>query len=333
MKNFTVTFLVSVLIFGIIAFLVVTFALGALTSDPGVEPGVTTDVNDPPSGPTLSEIQLSGGTDFTALLVGVDYQPEVFSDYVVGSGQKIGFPSEANEFFSVNNQRTPSADTIIVFRVDPENGRMIMSSIPTDASVILNGKSVCLGDVLYLGGIDTLCETVSALCGLPIDYYATVDFAGVAAIVDQIGGVEFNVPQDMEYEDAAEGLKIELSGGMQVLDGEKSLMLLRYRSYADGSSFRLRVGLEFLRALLSKAVQSVSLEDAPQVYSIMKTSVKTNFTTADFMENVKMFSLYNDFQKIVVNYPGTVSQKDGVRVFEPNISAALELFSAYKFAG
>ena len=335
MKNFTVTFLVSVLIFGLIAFLIIGSALGALRAnpDPDLNPGEDTGGDDPGSTPSGSDISQTGGTSFTALLVGVDYQPTVFNDYIVGAGSQIGFSPESNSEYSLFHSRIPSADTIVVLRIDKQNERIMLSSLSRDTVISINGGEMALGSLLYYGGIDYLCEAVTSLCGLPIDYYAMIDYAGLAEIVDQIGGVEFNVPFEMNYEDPAEGLKIKISSGVQKLNGETAVKMLRYHSYPDGNVYRMRVGVEFLKSLLQTAAASIRPADAAQLYSTLKSCVKTNFTTADFLQNMDMFFLYENFQKTVITYPGTISEKDGIKRFEPNVSAALELYRGYKFAG
>ncbi len=335
MKNFTVTFLVSVAIFGLIAFLVISFVLSALRSSPtpDITPDDSTAIDDPGPSPNVSEIAKSGGSSFTALLIGVDYQPTVFNDYIVGSGEKIGFANGSGEEYSLFNARTPSADAIVVVRVDKENGRIMLSSISRDTVLHINGGQMLLGDVLYQNGLDSLIEATTSLCGLPIDYYAMIDYDGLASVIDQIGGIEFSVPYKMNYEDSAEGLKIEIESGVQKLNGEKAVKLLRYNSYPDGNIQRMRLGVDFLKALLQATVSHTNLSDAPQLYASLKSCVKTNFTTADFLENLKMFLLYESFQKVVISYPGTVTEDNGTRRFEPNISAALELYRDYKFAG
>ena len=127
-------------------------------------------------------------------------------------------------------------DTIMVATYNPKNQTASLLSIPRDT---YTGKDHSQGrpnekiNALYTKGIDKIREKVNELTGLDLKYYMVVDNEALIKLVDVIGGVEFDVPTNMNYHDDTQGLSIELSKGVQVLDGDHAEQLLRFRKNDD----------------------------------------------------------------------------------------------------
>ena len=86
--------------------------------------------------------------------------------------------------------------------------------------------------------------------GFEIDNYAVVNTKAVAEIIDAIGGVYFDVPQDMVYRDPIQGLDINIKKGYQLLSGADAVKVLRFRDgYAGGDIQRIGVQQEFFKAI------------------------------------------------------------------------------------
>ena len=83
--------------------------------------------------------------------------------------------------------------------------------------------------------MDCLKETVSQLLGVPIDYYFTVETEGFVALVDAVGGVDFDIPVHMSYDDPHQGLSIHFEPGLRHLDGQEALAVCRLRTNQDGT--------------------------------------------------------------------------------------------------
>ena len=70
-----------------------------------------------------------------------------------------------------------------------------------------------------------------------MDFTVTVDLDGFAALVNAIGGVDFEVPISMNYDDPYQDLHIHFSAGMQHLSGAEALKVVRFRHNNDGSGY------------------------------------------------------------------------------------------------
>lgn len=97
------------------------------------------------------------------------------------------------------------------------------------------------------GIIGTANSVSDVLYGIPINYYAVVDYDSVKTIVDGIGGVPVNVEKAMKYDDPMDKppLHINIPAGEQVLDGEHAIQYLRYRKgYREGDIGRVKAQQE-----------------------------------------------------------------------------------------
>ena len=137
-------------------------------------------------------------------------------------------------------------DTIMCLGYDPETQKAFIVSIPRDTFI---GKS--LGNAKPQDKINSIYDEknpkkilrkVNELTGLNIEYYVTVDNQALIKLVDILGGIEFNVPIDMNYDDKSQNLHIHLKKGTQIIDGKKAEMLLRFRHNNNGTSYSMEYG-------------------------------------------------------------------------------------------
>jgi LCP family protein required for cell wall assembly len=171
------------------------------------------------------------------------------------------------------------ADTIMLCSFDPETEAVDVISVPRDTyferAGFMNGGFLKI-NAAALEGPRELCEAVhDVLLGIPINYYAMVDYKGVAKIVDSMGGVPVDVPMDMNYTSKKQKLVIDIKKGEQVLDGEHAVQFLRFRSgYIEGDLGRVNAQQEFVK---SAAKQALGL-DLPKVAVAAVKNVDSTIT-------------------------------------------------------
>lgn len=162
-------------------------------------------------------------------------------------------------------------------------------------------------------------KAVENITGHKIDNYILVNTKGFKDIIDSMGGVEFNVPQRMEYEDPYQDLYIDLYPGMQHLDGDKAEQLVRFRGYPTADLQRTKVQRDFLMAALDKLL---SPEGILKISSVKDAAIKnfdTDMSEADLLaymgllmdneitsEDITFFSLEGD----VVDMGGSYFKPD-----------------------
>lgn len=149
-------------------------------------------------------------------------------------------------------------DTMMLLFLDGKNGRVNLLSLPRD-TYVQGGYAVPKLNSVYGAngggeeGMDALMDAVKDCIGYRPDGYLLVKLDAFVDIVDAMGGVKFDVPQDMYYDDPSQNLHIDLAAGLQTLNGEDAMGLVRYRSgYAMADLRRVEVQREFVAAAMDQ---------------------------------------------------------------------------------
>jgi len=187
------------------------------------------------------------------------------------------------------------SDTIMIASYDRKNKVADIISVPRDTYFPREGygKYSEFMKINSIYGSDdnrqqAVMDAVEELTGIPIDKYVSIDYEGVRAAVDAVGGVEFNVPFHMRYTDPYDTppLYINIQAGNQIIYGDKAMEFLRFRKgdpgypgYAEGDVGRIQTQQEFIKAAIGKAL-SLKL---PNVISSVYPYVKTNFTLTELL--------------------------------------------------
>lgn len=169
------------------------------------------------------------------------------------------------------------ADTIMLGVFDTVDKKASLISVPRDTLVRVNGKNYKINATYGLGGAELLKQTVSEMLALPVDYYVMVDLQAFTAIVEEIGGVWFTVPVDMDYDDPTQDLHIHLKAGYQLLNGEQAMGVMRCRNcYDDADMGRVRTQRAFLTTLIKQTVSLSNVTKVTSLVNIVSTYVDTD---------------------------------------------------------
>ena len=212
-------------------------------------------------------------------------------------------------------------DTIMLASYDPKTQEAALLSIPRDTFIgddINYTTDMDKINAVYQTGVENVLEDVRNITGINVQYYLKVDTKALRTLVDEIGGVYFEVPMDMHYTDKRQNLYIDLKAGYQLLDGDKAEQVVRFRHNSDGTTYpyeyggedlgRMRTQRAFLTALLEQTIQNMSVEMIFDFLDIAKQYVETNLDfnaikdyvpyIIDFkMENLKTATLPGEAQQ------------------------------------
>jgi LCP family protein required for cell wall assembly len=174
------------------------------------------------------------------------------------------------------------SDTNILLAVDAVNQSIYGVSIPRDTKAVWNGKSHKINAAYNSGGIEMLADVVSDQLGIPVDYTVLVNLKGFVALVDAIGGVDFNVPIDMDYEDPYQDLYIHISKGMQHLSGSEAIKVVRFREgYASQDIGRMETQQKFLKAVAKQMLKVSNVTKIDNFVKIFQKYVTTDLTVGN----------------------------------------------------
>lgn len=184
-----------------------------------------------------------------------------------------------------NDDGTGNTDTIMLGKLDTVRHTADFVSIPRDTLINVDSPVRKINSV-YWGarnnggdGIAALKEHVKKLSGIEPDCYAVIDLDVFVEAVDQLGGIWFDVPERMYYE---EGPVIDLQPGYQLLNGEQSMWLCRYRSsYVNGDIDRIDVQHDFLKAAAEQFLSLGSIPNVSKLAALLAENMDTNMSAAN----------------------------------------------------
>ncbi|MGW1227722.1 LCP family protein [Streptomyces sp. NPDC002530] len=202
---------------------------------------------------------------------------------VLGSDSRAG--AENKELGGGGGVRGARSDTALVVHIPEGRSRAVAISIPRDTLVtrpectkadgtkVPSAERRMFNSVYSQVGPACVVKTVEKMSGVRIDHYLEINFAGFKGLVDAIGGVTVDVPQDIH--DTSTGLDVK--AGPQKLDGTDSLKYVRTRhGIGDGSDLgRITLQQQFLFALLSEVKKQDLLGSPTSAYKIANSATKS----------------------------------------------------------
>lgn len=253
---------------------------------------------------------------------------------VVGSDSRENLPDDLEgSFGGFGGAR---ADVIMLMQA--AGGSRQLLSIPRDLWVDIPGEGVGKINAAYaFGGPDLLVETVSAETGLAINHYMEVDFAGLAGIVDALGGVELDFPHPAR--DLKSGLLVE-TAGTQTVDGATALAYARSRDYEElrdgswvsaGGTDIERTGRqrEVLLEIMSKATSPSGLVRSPAVLTEVtgRLTVDSSISPATLLATAWSLRSATDTQAVVLPVVG--ASEGGISYVVRSEPAATDVLAAF----
>ena len=186
------------------------------------------------------------------------------------------------------DETSGNTDTILIGRVDAAEHRIDLISIPRDTYVNRDWEVRKINCVYTAArnagedGLEGLREAMRGLCGFDADCCAVFDLNTVIEAIDLMGGVYFDVPFDMDYEDAAQNLSIHIPAGYQHLTGEQCVQICRYRkNYVNGDLDRISLQHDFLKAAARQFISLGSIPNLAKVVQLAASSVDSDLTPAN----------------------------------------------------
>jgi LCP family protein required for cell wall assembly len=189
------------------------------------------------------------------------------------------------------------SDTMILLSVDPVARTAGILSIPRDLWANIPGfkpnkinTAYYFGDLYKVpgGGPALAMATVEATLGVPIDYYAVVDFNSFIRFIDLIGGVKLDIPEPIRVDPLGDKPPRTLQPGRQVLPGYLALAYARTRSTPGGDFDRAARQQQVILAIRNRLLEPRTfqrlLENAPEIYAELSAGIRTNLPFDDALK-------------------------------------------------
>ncbi len=247
------------------------------------------------------------GIDFSSL---TDHTPLTDDTSIVqAEGGKI------NVLLMCTDMDGLRTDAIILAQYDTDTNMVNMLSVPRDTRMYvgnryqkINAAHAYMTDG-KIGGAEATVEAVTRITGIPINYYIDFSLDGVAHVINEIGPIEFTIPDicgdglGMVYDDPVQSLHINLPPGTYELNGTQAVWLMRFRhgnwdydlnngqggfrGYIDGDGSRMELQQEFIKAVVDQKVNASLVLKIPSIFKAVSEEVKTNLSVRDVVKYSK----------------------------------------------
>ena len=297
----------------------------------------------------LTVLAIAGIFILTIVLTLLFYSPRVDDrpPFSTGQNENAGAdPSDSEASSSVYERKegfytfliagvdafSNNTDVLMLASLDTKNGKIEIVQIPRDTYInktvggytsltrvnavfaaeynrqVRDGVSARSAKTLAMQ--DLTKRLSEALC-IHIDEYVLIDTDGFRHVIDAIGGVDYEVPRDMFYEDPAQDLYIDLKAGYQHLNGSQCEQLIRYRSgYATGDIGRVEMRGDFMTAVFSQVKNKIGLDSMLKLIrdGEIVQKIRTSMSLVDMLAYVRMVYRLDDDAVRVRTISGSVVQ-------------------------
>lgn len=233
-------------------------------------------------------------------------------------------------------------DTIMLAGYNPDTNQAFLLSIPRDTFVGSNEATAGGFDkinALYQKSPQKTVEAVENLTGINIDYYVTVKTSALVQIVDAIGGVEFDVPINMDYDDPTQDLHIHLKAGKQVLNGEQAEQVVRFRhnnngttyssEYGDNDEGRMRTQREFLKTTAAQVISWNNVDKIKEIATAVFSNLETDMSLSKILGYVPYAAEFNIENLSMEQLPGTPEMINQLWFYKADSEETKELINGY----
>lgn len=167
---------------------------------------------------------------------------------------------------------------IWLVRVQMPEARFSICTVNPESILTIGGKGVTFEDIYAKSGEKELVAAMKAYSGLEIDKYIGASDENFKALVNYLGGVQINVPEQIEYK--SEEFNTILVRGMQNMKGDTLFRYLRYLGVTEyeGPRSQSKIFGDFLKNLFSEKY----VEKRSSIFSKISNSMITNISIVDF---------------------------------------------------
>lgn len=210
-------------------------------------------------------------------------------DYGEGVRPKADGERKSEDFYTVlilgrDTGGGGNTDTMLLASYDVTNQKAMVMSIPRDTMVNVSWDVKKINSVYNTygcgeKGIQAVYKEISQLVGFEPDYQVVVEWEAVGKLVDAIGGVYFDVPYDMHYNDPYQDLVINQAKGYRLLNGDDAMQVIRWRkndgTSGIGDSGRMEIQQDFLKAVIK---QMLTIKNIGKIAKVFQESVETDMS-------------------------------------------------------
>ena len=236
---------------------------------------------------------------------------------------------------------TELTDTIMLCAYFPQEQKVSILSIPRDTFVGDDKDNTTSYDkinALYQKSPENTLEAVRKLTGVDVRNYVVINNNALEKVIDAVGGIYFDVPIDMWYDDPTQDLHIYINKGYQLLNGENAVKVLRFRHNNDMSTYpkeygeqdlgRMRTQREFIKAAASQILSSNNILKLNEILEIVFDNIQTNLSISELIKYIPSATEFNVENMKTEALPGVADYLGALSFFIVNENQSEQMVSS-----
>ncbi|WP_251515919.1 LCP family protein [Staphylococcus sp. Marseille-Q6910] len=222
-----------------------------------------------------------------------------------------------------NGQTTEHSrsDAMILSTFNADKNRIRLLSIPRDTVSYIPkvGYYDKITHAHVFGGPTSSMDAVEATLNVPVDYYIRINMDAFVDAVDELGGIKYDVPYNLDEPNTNDDGNIKVKKGYQTLNGDQALAVARTRHH-DSDLKRGERQMELIKILFAKAQQTNSFDKLDNVISIVGKNSKHNFSQKE-MEGFVSTYMRHDMDIKSKQLKGKDDYLKGIYYYNPSIKS------------
>ncbi|MDE9830242.1 LCP family protein [Staphylococcus delphini] len=236
----------------------------------------------------------------------------------------LGIDDSSTRRKNGQNPENARTDAMILSTMNPDKHQIRLLSIPRDTLSYIPevGYYDKITHAHAYGGPEASMRTVEANLNVPVDYYVRINMEAFAKTVDELGGIEYDVPYDLNEPNTMDKGRIKLKKGKQQLNGDEVLAVTRTRKQ-DSDLKRGQRQMEVLKILFKKAQETKSLHKLDDIIEIVGKNSKHNLNYAEIKALATNY-LANDVDIQSQQLKGENELLNGIYYINPDVDNLIE---------
>lgn len=365
LKNFAITFLISALVFGGVAYFVTQFLTETITGifdaesselDGILTPTTSdtpahTDTPDPAVDPDDTDAAVLAGESFNMLFIVTDHQPELFDNYYP-DGDTLDLwetdPTKPATGLLGADYRHTRAISVLLLRVDKERQEFTYTVFPAITRVSTSSGEHTLSDLYHLYGRDYIIDTVSAMTGLSVDHHFLINVTEMYELINRMGGFSLYMTTDLYYNGIvatsekpsdADAITLPLlyQIGQNSIDGSGMHALMVWEDYSSAEALTRRNELlvNILIQILDKLTGMPQAEFTSYYDRICEDALAdTTFTPKNLVAQMELLRAMHSEEFVIktLDYPGryVAATETSDAYFAADLDRGVALFKNYR---
>ncbi|MDM7862711.1 LCP family protein [Staphylococcus borealis] len=227
-----------------------------------------------------------------------------------------------NEGRRKNGQTTEHSrtDSMILSTFSPDKRQIRLLSIPRDTISYIPkvGYYDKITHAHAYGGPVAAMDSVEATLNVPVDYYVRVNMDAFVEAVDELGGIYYDVPYDLNEPNTDDSGRIKIKKGYQKLNGDEALAVARTRHH-DSDLKRGERQMDLIKLLFQKAKSLDSYDKLDDLVQIVGKNAKHNLTASEIKSLASMY-LSDDIEFKTSQLKGEDDYLQNIYYYNPSVS-------------